>query len=367
MRIGLDIHQIGERQTGNETYLVNLIEAVRAAPDPRDSFVMYRTRRDAPTQWDAIQRRVWPHQPLVRIPVSFPIALKRDAIDVAHFQYVTPPVCPCPVSVMVHDISYETYPEYFSRASVFRMRTLIPFSARRAQAVFTVSEFSRGEIVRLYGLRPADVIVTYPGAAAEFRPISAAEQTAALAGLDVPPHFVLAVGNVQPRKNLPRLLEAYAQARAGGVDVPPLVLVGQAHFRGREILRVIERLRLTEHVRITGYVTTRQLVALYNRASVFMFASLYEGFGIPILEAMACGTPVVTSTVTSMPEVAGDAALMVDPMDVHAIATAMVRVLSDPELADDLRARGLQRATMFSWADTAARTMAVWRSIAAAR
>lgn len=367
MRIGLDIHQIGERQTGNETYLVNLLDAVQALPGPDRTLVLYRTRREAPTRWRATQRQLWPHQPLLRIPLSFPLALRRDGIDVAHFQYVTPPVCPCPVSVTIHDISFETNPEFFPRASVFRMRTLIPLSARRAQAVFTISEYTRSELVRVYGLNPSDVFVTPPGAAPDFQPIDAAAQEVALAGLNLPARFVLAVGNVQPRKNLTRLLEAYAMARAGGVDVPPLVLVGQLHYRGHDTVATIERLQLQDHVRMTGYVTTAQLVALYNRASVFMFTTLYEGFGIPIVEAMACGAPVVTSNVTAMPEVAGDAALLVDPLDVHAIASAMVRVLTDDALAADLRARGLRRASAFSWPAAAAQTLAVWQRIAEAR
>jgi glycosyltransferase involved in cell wall biosynthesis len=174
--------------------------------------------------------------------------------------------------------------------------------------------------------------------------------------------FLLSVGNLQPRKNLCRLIKAFSLIR-GDIDQMQLVIVGGAKWHVSEIYDLVSRLGLEKNVVFTSYVSDKDLVALYNLARVFVYPSLYEGFGLPILEAMACGTPVICSNTSSMPEVAGDAAVLIDPHNVEQIAETLLFVLLDPKLKQDLRERGLERATGFSWRRTAQQTLEVCRQV----
>lgn len=364
VRIGLDVHTLGARQTGNETYTRELLAGLRAVADPALEFVCYHTSRDGDPLPIGTRARVWPRSPLLRVPVGFPIVLRRDRIDVALFQYVAPPVSPCPVVLMVHDVSFESHPEFLPRLQVERMRWLVPRSIRAAAHTLTVSEFSREQLMHRYGLPPHRISVTHEAASDAFRPQPDTFSRALLAPLQLPERFILAVGNLQPRKNLGVLLDAYATlVHERGVDWP-LVLVGQIHYRGGAILERIARLGLDRHVMWTGYVAEDTLVALYNRAELFVFPSLYEGFGLPLLEAMACGTPVVSSNAASLPEVSGDAAILVDPRSATELATAIERVATDADLRRRLRERGFERAAQFSWRTLAAQTVEVLKRCA---
>jgi len=364
VRIGIDIHTLGERQTGNETYMRQLVEHLTALPEPSVDYLLYHTRQSPAPEWAARAHRVWPHTPAVRIPVSFPIVLRRDRVHAAHFQYVTPPWCPCPTVVSVHDISYESHPEFFPARTRARMRALVPRAVRSAAAVLTISEFSRRDIAERYRIDPARIVVTPLAAAPVFRPLPAAETESRLDRLGITGPYVLAVGNVQPRKNLVRLLEAFALARQR-MDLPHrLVLVGRRAYRGDAILARQDALGLSAHVVTTGFVGDDDLVALYNGADVFAYPSLYEGFGLPILEAMECGAPVITSATTALPEVAGDAAELVDPCSVDDIAAALGRLLTSPGWRETLRARGMLRASEFSWRRVAEETLAVYKQAA---
>lgn len=364
LRVGLDVHTLGARQTGNETYTRELLNGLRCVADSSIDYVCYHTSRTEHAVPVGTHTRIWPRAPLVRLPVSFPLLLRRDRIDVALFQYVAPPVTPCPVVLMVHDISFESHPEFLPRLQVARMRWLVPRSIRAAAHTLTVSEFSREQIVRHYGTSPDRISVTHEAASDVFRPLPDPFSQAVLEPLGLPPRFVLAVGNLQPRKNLGTLLEAYARLVHTRRFEPPLVLVGQRHYRGAALLERINDLGLNRHVIWTGYVSDEVLVALYNRATLFVFPSLYEGFGLPVLEAMACGTPVVSSHAASLPEVSGDAALLVDPHSVTELAAAIERVATDIDVQRRLRERGFQRAAQFSWNTLAAQTVEVLKRCA---
>jgi glycosyltransferase involved in cell wall biosynthesis len=363
MRLGLDIHQIGARMTGNETYVRNLLEQYSDMKEPRELHLYHTrsTQENSGLAWHGERRRLWPHASMLRIPFSFPVALWRDKVDLAHFQYVSPPLCPCPTVVTIHDISYEFLPEFFKTAERIRMKTLIPLSARKARHVVTISEFSRQQLIEHYRLAPDKVTTTWLGVSPSFKMIAdndyLDEQLERLA-LSSP--YILGVGNLQPRKNLTRLLRAYARLRKSGFP-HQLVLVGQAAFKGHEVGAEIERLGLSNAVILTGYVSEPELIALYNRAAVFAYPSIYEGFGLPVIEAMACGVPVITSRVASMPEVAGDAAELVDPYSEDEIYLALNAVLSDSHRQLQMRQRGLERASLFHWRRTALQTLDVYR------
>ncbi|MCA1971277.1 MAG: glycosyltransferase family 4 protein [Caenispirillum sp.] len=368
-RIALDVHTLGQCQTGNETYIRNLATGLFRLQRPWEIF-LYHTRAVTESglpEGTGTFRRLWPHQPLLRIPLSFPLALWRDKIDLAHFQYVAPPLCPCPTVVTVHDISYEFFPEYFPRLQRERMRMLIPLSARRAAHVLTISEFSRATMVERYGIAAERISVTYLGVAESFRRLAAdqAREQCRRFGLDRP--FVLGVGNLQPRKNLERLMRAFARLPRRTREDFDLVLVGQPGWQAERIQAEAERLGIAERVRFTGYVADEELVALYNLATVFAYPSLYEGFGLPVLEAMACAAPVLTSSVSSLPEVAGTAALLVDPRDEEAISAGLLKLLTDDALRESLRTAGIARAARFSWQATAQHTAEVFEKVLAGR
>ena len=299
------------------------------------------------------------------LTAAFPLALWRDRVDVAHFQYLSPPIVPCPVVLSVHDISFETHPEFFAPIECARLRFTIPVAVRRAAHILTLSECSRVEIIEHYRVAPERISVTPLAAAATFRAVSdPGSLRPAATALGVTEPYILAVGNLQPRKNLERLLSAYAGLRRAGKTEHRLVLVGQKAYRSSAMLDRLRELDLQSHVTMTGYVTDQQLLALYNLADVFVYASLFEGFGLPILEAMACGTPVITSNLASMPEVAGDAAVLVDPLSEAEIGAAILRLTASPDVRRRMRERGIEHAAAFSWRRVAAETLAVYRKCA---
>ena len=362
MKIGIDIHTVGARQTGNETYIRNVIEHMVC--DHELHFYHTNADRESLPQWSGQYHRIKPHNPLVRIPLSFPLALKRDNIDVAHFQYVAPPVTHCPTVVMVHDISYEFFPEFFNPLSRKRMQWLIPYSARNCAHVLTVSEYSRQQIIRTYGIAEDKVTVTYNGVNAAFRPI---DDTASLAqtlqrfAIDSP--YILAVGNLQPRKNIERLVRIFCQLKRQDRIAQKLVLVGKVDYRGHAIEQQIQDSGLQDDIITTGYVSDDELIALYNQDDFFVYPSYYEGFGLPVIEAMACATPVITSDVASIPEVGGDAALYIQPDSDDDLRTSMITLADSQQQRQQLIAKGLRQAQKFSWETTARQTLDILERI----
>ena len=370
MRIAIDAHSIGTGLAGNETYAVNIVESL-AEITGRDPFTVYVTKRAAAERldgrWSGVNiRRIVPHTPFVRIPLALSYELRRRPVDVLLVQYTAPPLSPCRVVAVIHDISFEHLPETFTRRGRFQMKLTIRQTARTAARVIVPSDFSRGDLIDTYKLSP-DRVTTIPLAASPiYRPIddkASLDAVAARYGLKRP--FILAVGSIQPRKNLARLLQAYSAFRAGRRDAPDLVIVGGRGWLSDDIFNTVEKKGLKDSIVFTGYVPDEDLPYLYNAAMCFVYPSIFEGFGLPPLEAMQCGTPVITSARTSMPEVAGDAAILVDPFDVDAIGSALERVLGDEHLRSEMRTKGLVQAAKFSWEKTARATLDVLREVAA--
>jgi glycosyltransferase involved in cell wall biosynthesis len=286
--------------------------------------------------------------------------------DVLHASYVAPYRTRCPVVVSVHDVSFRRFPEFFSWRDRLLFSTLFRSSVHRAAAILTLSSHARDEIKRFYpNLRaPIHVVPAAPNQA--FRPLDADAAVAVVSRLGIRTPFLLAVGTVQPRKNLARLIEAFGDVRRRHPDVS-LVIVGPSGFRAASLEEAIVTRGLRDAVRLVGYVSADDLTALYNRAVALVYPSVYEGFGLPVVEAMACGRPVIAANTSSLPEVAGNAALLVDPFDVSALASAMERLLTDPGHADELGARGLGRAAEFSWHRTAVAALAAFEAVCRAR
>ncbi|MDI6858528.1 MAG: glycosyltransferase family 1 protein [Dehalococcoidia bacterium] len=374
MKIAIDAHMVGHQATGNETYTLNLIDALARLDGAGREYTVYVDRRGLsslpPSLNGRVRVRVLPlHSPLVRIPFLLPVELWRRRADVAHMHYILPPVVPrCATVLTVHDISFERYPDFFSRSELLRARTLVPFSARRADVVIAVSEFTKADLVSFYGIDPEKIVVTSAAPAPHFHPLDDRRRIDAVRreyGIDGP--FILYVGNIQPRKNLRRLIEAFA-ATACESDIPHrLVIVGKKAWLHSPVLEAARASRLSERITFTGYVPDKDLPALYNAADLFVYPSIFEGFGLPVLEAMSCGTPVITSNTSSLPEVGGDAAVYFDPLDAGDIARAIRAALADPELRSRLSARGLARAKEFSWAATARKTVEAYEQAFRAR
>jgi glycosyltransferase involved in cell wall biosynthesis len=213
-------------------------------------------------------------------------------------------------------------------------------------------------LVQNYGLSPGKVDVVHNGVGSRFRPLPAAQVAAFRVEQGLPESFILFLGTLEPRKNVTRLLEAYARLPE---SKPPLMLAGGKGWLYEDLLARREALGLTDQVHFVGYVPAEDLPLWYNAAELFAYPSLYEGFGLPPLEAMACGTPVISSASSSLPEVVGSAGLLVDPTDVEALATAMHRVISDKDLQAEMRNAGLEQARLFSWRQTALQTAGSYR------
>jgi len=352
MRVGIAADAIGSEVGGDKSYWHALIRGLGTI-DPWGDYALLLNYASLNGRIPGAEHMrhvtVRPLTPYVRVPFVLPLTLAWQHVDVLHVQFIAPPLCPAPVVVSVHDISFERYPQFFTRAAIAQLRILVPLTIRRATMVLTLSEFSKQDIVRRYGVPPEKVVVTYLAVDPKFRPVRDIERlTTVRQRYGTGEHFVLCVGNLQPRKNVKTLIEAYVRLRRSDRIRHPLVLVGHKAWLYDDIFDMARASGYADDLIFTGYVPDDDLVALYNAADLFVYPSIFEGFGLPPLEAMSCGTPVVTSNTSSLPEVVDDAALMVNPLDVDALAQAMATVLNDSDLQARLSAQGLQRATVFS-------------------
>lgn len=302
--------------------------------------------------------------------VALPRVCSAERVDLLHSPYFASPLYPnVPTVVTVHDVIPLVLPRYGSSLHVRAYVKLVSAAARRARALITVSESSKRDIVRALGI-PADRIhVIYNATDRSLGPVY---DSSALEGVrdahGIAGEFLLYFGGFDVRKNVERILRAFQAARPSFQRPCQLVLAGSLNLVGQHPLypdprTLIQQLGLDGQVIVTGRISEEEKPLLYSAATAFVFPSLYEGFGIPVLEAMACGAPVITSNVSSLPEVAGNAALLVDPTSVEDLAAAMVRLFNDGTLRDELRRKGFQRAGQFSWEDSALRTLQVYRQV----
>ena len=368
MHIAIDAHSVGTQLGGNVTYITSLIDAL-AEIDKANQYTLYVTMPEAVERytgrWDNFNvRRTLPHTPLIRIPITLAFELRRRPVDLLFVQYTAPLFAPCKVVTTIHDISYEHLPETFNRRSRFQMKLTIRHTARHADHVIASSEYSRQDVIDTYQLRPEKVTAIPLAAPASYKPVTDQSRLNLIREkYSIKGDFILGVGSIHPRKNLSRLISAYAALVKRRDDVPALILVGKKGWLSYETFNAKELSGLGDRVRFTGFVPDEDLPPLYSAAKVFVYPSFFEGFGLPPLEAMQCGTPVITGNRTSLPEVVGDAGLQVDPFQIDAIADAIEKVLSDEKLSSELSERGLKRAEKFSWGSTARQTLAVFERI----
>ena len=372
MRIAIDAHSVGTGLGGNESYATNLIEAL-AEIDQTNRYTLYVTKSEAverfSNRWpNFLVRSTLPHTPLIRIPLTLSAELRRNPVDVLHVQFTAPPFSPCPVVVSIHDLSFEHLPRTFKWRSRKQLRITVRRSVRQAAQVIALSQHGRGDIIDTYKVSPEKITAIPLAAAEHFRPVkNEAELQRVRKIYGIEGDYILAVGAIQPRKNLGRLIAAYSGLRMAQPEgkLPKLVLAGKCAWLYDETLHAIAELGLKDSVILTGYVPENDLPTLYSGALCFVYPSYFEGFGLPPLEAMQCGVPVIVGNQTSLPEVVGDAGVLVDPFNVEALAVAIDRVISNSDLRSELGVKGMARAKLFEWRETARQTLAIYEKAAA--
>jgi glycosyltransferase involved in cell wall biosynthesis len=367
MRIAVDAHAIGRHLTGNEVYVRSLLNAF-AAQDRDCEFVAYVSCEAAcefiPSR---IRTRRIAANPFLRLGFDLNRRVREDRPDLLHVQYTAPIACPVPVVVSVHDVSFLEHPEYFKRDRAMQLQFTVQRTVHRAAKILTGTEFSRASILKVYGDLDEDKVVAVPNAAApEFRPLSREAATAAVRerfAIHTP--FILCVGDLQPRKNQIGLIKAFARlVRAYPHFKHNLVLAGKETWFAGRVHDAAQESGVNERIQFFGFVSDSDLLQLYNACEVFVFPSFYEGFGLPALEAMACGKAVVCSNTSSLPEVVDGAAILFDPYSVDQIVRAIADLLLDGELRARMERLGLQRAAHFSWQKTAQKTLEVFHEVA---
>jgi glycosyltransferase involved in cell wall biosynthesis len=362
-KIGITTAFLGNLRAGTWTYTCNLLKELSSkanviAIDREEKMLPGLenvSRRVYPGGTDKLAKFLWPNFVL-------PQKAAADGIELVH--------CTTPYGtfapgrhrniITICDVTPLIYPGAHGRMNVWHHRFVLPAILRRADAIITISESSRRDIVRFFRVPEEKVTVTYLAADGRYRPEPAGVPGNEVAQLPRP--YILSVGTLEPRKNLDGLLRAFSRARHAGIS-HKLVITGARGWGTTRLAELVRNLKLEDSVIFTGFVESCDLPHLYAGADFFVYPSLYEGFGLPPLEAMACGVPVITSNVSSLPEVVGDAALLVDPRSDGDLADAIVRLAGDAMLRNGLRSQGLARAGLFSWERTAKESMAVYRRV----
>ena len=368
MRFAVDAHAIGQNLTGNETYIRNLLRGF-ARVDKHADLIAYISGGAAAEQIPSrFRTRLIPRNPFVRLGGQLSARLREDRPALVHVQYTAPLGCPAPVVVSVHDISFLTHPQYFTRLRSTQLRTTVRQTVQRAVRVLTPSEFSRRAIIEAYALDEEKVVAVHNGVSGQFRPLPRRMAAAELAmRLNIPVPYLLTVGDLQPRKNHLTLFRAYEEVLRAQPELPHhLVVAGKETWFSPVIHEAARRSPFAGRIHFTGFVSDDDLLQLYAGCDLFVFPSFYEGFGLPILEAMACGRAVACSDTSAIPEVADSAALLFDPGSISEMARAIIDLLIEPELRARMERLGLQRAARFSWDRAAKATLALYHEAAGA-
>jgi glycosyltransferase involved in cell wall biosynthesis len=370
MRVAIDARKLHDFGIG--TYIRNLLRHLSRL-DGRTEYVLLCHEPDMVigAQLGPNFRTVLEPSPnySIREQIRVPWVLMRERPDVFHSpHYVLPPAVRCRSVVTIHDTIHLTFPQYLPNKLAYAYAKASMWSAaRRSHRILTVSEASKRDILHFFDVPEEKVVVVYNAIDERFSREPDPDSVARVRErFQLHQRFVLYVGNIKPHKNLVRLIEAFHALRRDELEDIKLLIIGDEISKWPRLRRAVHEHKLHKHVRFLGYLPDDTLAILYRLASVFVFPSLYEGFGLPPLAAMASGTPVVTSNVSSLPEVAGDAAVLVDPYDAESIVDGVRRVLTDDTLAADMRRKGLLRAREFSWERSVAKTWDLYRAIGGA-
>ncbi len=367
MRIAIDARKL--RDYGIGTYVRNLLRHLSRIDNSTDYVLLCRSEDCASVEKLGDNFRAVPETApaySIREQLRVPLDLRREGIDLFHApHYVLPPLTPCKSVVTIHDCIHLRFPQYLpSKLAYAYARSSLWVATHRSNRILTVSEASKRDILRYFRVPEQKIDVIYNAIDERFGEAPPADEvTRVRERYQLNDPFVLYAGNIKPHKNLERLIEAFYTMRRDGLEHVKLLIIGDEISKYATLRRAVHKYKLHKHVRFLGFVPDQTLAILYRLAGVFVFPSLYEGFGLPPLEAMASGTPVITSNVSSLPEVVGDAALLIDPTRPDEIAQAMRRVLTEPALREDLRQRGLRRVQDFSWDRSVRRVRAIYEEV----
>jgi len=365
MRFSVDAHAIAQHLTGNETYIRNLLNCFDML-DREADFVAYISREEAiaqvPERFQKVQVSV---NPFLRLGYDLPRRVVQDRPSLLHVQYTAPLFCSVPVVVSVHDVSFLEHPEYFTSFRARQLRLTVHRTIRASSCVLTPSEFSKQRILDAYQLSDDKVVVMPNGVSSVFRPVAREVAQRGMRTPLPPAPFVLTVGDLQPRKNHLGLIAAFEDLIQAYPQLPHhLLVVGKETWHAPAVRLAAKKSRVADRIHFTGFVEDEELRRLYGACDLFVYPSFYEGFGLPILEAMACGRAVACSNTSAMPEVADSAALLFDPNSRQELIFAMRDLLLNPELSQRMERLGVQRAAMFSWNSCAAKTLDVYYAVA---
>jgi glycosyltransferase involved in cell wall biosynthesis len=367
MRIGIDARLVYYSQAGIGQYILHLVDGL-ATIDQETEYVLLQSRKDDTTILDQPNfRRVslWTpsHHRLERYSMN--VELMRLGLDVLHSPDFIPPHRPsCKSVITVHDLAFLLYPHFLTKESA-RYYGHIDQAVRWTDHIIAVSNSTKRDTIQHLGVPEDKITVVYEAASPIFRPLDkgeAQEQVRNRHGVEGP--FLLFVSTIEPRKNVPTLLRALWQLLECYKEDVRLVLAGGKGWLFEDAFALVEELNLDDRVHFVGRVSSEDLLYLYNAAELLAHPAFYEGFGLPPLEAMACGLPVIVSNVASLPEVVGDAGLLIDPHDIDELTVAMWRILNDSELRQEMREKGLRQAERFSWERAARETLAIYRRVA---
>ena len=357
MHIVINGSDLGRQRGGNESYLLGILDGMAAIAEETGVQISLLVASEGArvvaerSTWQAFRAiDVGPYHRLPFFLWQQTLALRSLRPDWMVSTFFLPSVTPCRAAVLIHDLSFRAHPEYFPRSIALYNRLLAGLAIRQADRVIALSGFTRQEIQSFYPAAHQKSVIVYPGVGSEFTPnASPGTDAGMLAALGVKKPYLLCVGNIHPRKNMDRLLAAWEQLRDARKPAPRMVWAGIGRWQTGDLLLRAER----AGVQVPGFVPQSHLPALFRQAEALAYPSLYEGFGLPPVEAMACGTPVLTSNATSLPEAVGDAAVCVDATDLTALTEGLSQVLFDAELRRTLRARGFARASRFTWVRSA--------------
>jgi len=369
LRIGIDYTAAVRQGGGIGRYTRNLIRAL-AALDRENRYTLFTAGRgdDGLGPWPENFRLRslpfsdrWMHIFWQRLRLPVPVQVVTGPLDLFHSpDFVLPPTGRAPAVLTVHDLSFLRFPQFFVPGFRAYLEGAVSRAVKRARHILADSQSTRRDLIALLSVEPERVSVLYPGVEGRFRPVEDGRELARVrARYALPERFVLGLGTLQPRKNFATLMEAFRRLPAADLH---LVIAGGRGWMFEDTLALAEQPDLVGRVHFPGFVDDADLPALYTLARVFAFPSWYEGFGLPVLEAMACGTPVVAADNSSLPEVVGEAGLLVDAADAEAVAEALERILGDAELRARLIAAGREQAAKFRWEDAARRLLAVYRA-----
>lgn len=373
MKIGINARYLQKETSGIINYLLNLILNLKKIDKVNEYVLFFGNDKPVPSEIlggnfksntpniitnSQIMRVLWEH-------LYLPSAIKKLKVDVFHEpSFVTPVFKKCPTVVTIHDLAYLYFPECFARRNVMYFKAMVARSVIKSDTVIAVSENTKKDIINHFKICPDKVRVVYEAVDGFFRIVNDSKESERIKRkFNITKEYILNVSLISPRKNLVFLLNSFKKLRENKNIDCQLVIAGGKGWRYENIFKTAALLKLENNVIFTGQVSNNEILHLYNNAILFAYPSLYEGFGLPVLEAMACGCPVISSNTSSIPEVCGNAAVLVDPKNIDGLTEAMYKIITQDSMRQMYRKGGLARAGCFSWAKTAQQTLDIYREL----